>query len=82
MAAPGLRRRGESDSESFAVVMPTLNAANDLPRALDSIRNQEGITVSEVLVADVGSTDATRDIAISDKLPIRLIDAEKGRAWE
>ena len=48
----------------ITVLMPTLNAAADMPRALASLG--EGLTeglIRELIVSDGGSTDATLDIA-------------------
>lgn len=47
-----------------SVILPTLNAAPDLPRALESLLpGLEAGLIREVIVADGGSTDATRAIA-------------------
>ncbi|MEA3016461.1 MAG: hypothetical protein QOI38_1183 [Sphingomonadales bacterium] len=56
----------------LSVVIPTLNAAADLPDTLERMR-----TADEVVVADGGSTDETA--AIAERHGARLIRAPKGR---
>lgn len=46
----------------ISIIIPTYNEENYLPRLLDSIKNQT-FTDFEVIVADAGSTDRTREIA-------------------
>jgi rSAM/selenodomain-associated transferase 2 len=57
----------------LAAVIPTLNAATGLPATLAALAGQ----VDEVVVADGGSTDATRAIAAA--AGARVIDAPRGR---
>ena len=45
-----------------SVVVPTLDEARYLPRLLESLRRQT-VAVLEVIVADSGSTDGTREVA-------------------
>ncbi|MDO8470674.1 MAG: glycosyltransferase [bacterium] len=47
-----------------SIIIPTLNEAQYLPRLLSSIRDQD-YKDYEVIVADAGSTDGTREIARS-----------------
>ncbi|HYG31154.1 MAG TPA: TIGR04283 family arsenosugar biosynthesis glycosyltransferase [Allosphingosinicella sp.] len=56
----------------LSVVIPTLNAASDLPDTLDRMR-----TADEIVVADGGSTDQTARVA--ERCGARLILAPKGR---
>lgn len=62
----------------LSVVMPTLNSARGLGRAMESL--SEGISASlvrEVLVSDGGSEDETEDLARA--LGARFIRGERGR---
>ena len=49
----------------ISAIIPTLNAAATLARALDSLAPYRGGLVEEVLVIDGGSIDATVEIAIA-----------------
>ncbi len=62
----------------ISVVIPTHNAASGLPAALQSLFDaaMDGL-VSEVIVADCGSTDATREIA--DVAGATVIEAGLGQ---
>lgn len=62
----------------LSVVVPTLNAAARLPDALIALVPAaiDGL-VSEVVIADGGSTDAT--LAIADEMGARIVPAERGR---
>src|SRR6185503_2943291 len=46
----------------LSVVIPTLNEAATLPALLDDLRRQRDLTL-EVIVADGGSEDGTRELA-------------------
>jgi rSAM/selenodomain-associated transferase 2 len=65
----------------ISVVIPTLNAGRTLPATFLSIFDAavEGI-VSEVIVSDGGSTDATRQIA--EEAGARFIEVERGRGQQ
>ncbi|KAI95985.1 glycosyl transferase family 2 [Rhodomicrobium udaipurense JA643] len=65
----------------ISVVIPTLNAGRTLSATFLSIFDAavEGI-VSEVIVSDGGSTDATRQIA--EEAGARLIEVERGRGQQ
>lgn len=60
---------------SRSIIIPTLNAAQDLGRTLDSLAG--GGIDAEVIVADGGSTDATQRIARA--FGARVIEAPRGR---
>lgn len=60
-----------------SVVIPALNEHKALPRTLERLFAQAGDY--EVIVADGGSTDATREVARSYK-DVRLVEAPRGRA--
>jgi GT2 family glycosyltransferase len=66
------------DSESVAVVIPTLNAGAFLARALQSVAEQRP-KVREVIVVDGGSTDNTVAVAEAAPLPVRVLVGAKGR---
>jgi rSAM/selenodomain-associated transferase 2 len=57
----------------LAVVIPTLNAARDLPRTIASL----GGMAPEIIVVDGGSTDGT--VAVAAACGTRIIDAAPGR---
>ena len=61
----------------LAVVIPCLNEAESLPRLLQSLAAQRGVT-REVMVADGGSIDNTVQIARSSG--VRILRSERGRA--
>jgi glycosyltransferase involved in cell wall biosynthesis len=69
-----------------SVVIPMLNASEHLAAALDSVAGQQAAWDWEVVVADNGSTDDSREIVESyrDRLPgLTLVDAsaQKGRPY-
>lgn len=62
----------------LSIIIPTLNAAGDLPLCLESLLpGLEAGLIREVIVADGGSTDATR--AIAGATGARVVDSEAGR---
>jgi len=67
---------------AVSIVIPCLNGAATLADQLDGIAAQKWDGNWEVVVADNGSTDNSRDIALSydDRLPlIRVVDASERR---
>jgi rSAM/selenodomain-associated transferase 2 len=60
----------------LSVIIPTLNEADHLPALLADLRQQQGVSL-EIIVADGGSTDATR--AIADSCGVGFIAARRGR---
>ena len=60
----------------IGVVVPTLGPAAGLGRCLDAL-GAGGALVDEVVIADGGSTDATREIA--QRHGARIVDAPSGR---
>ena len=65
-----------------SIIIPALNEAAGIAAALQSLqawrRNHDGTAAVEVIVADGGSTDATRTLAAP--LADKVIDAPRGRA--
>ena len=62
----------------LSIIIPTLNAAADLPLCLESLLpGLEAGLIREVIVADAGSSDATRAIAGSSGASV--IDCAAGR---
>lgn len=62
----------------LSVILPTFNAASDLPLALESLLpGLEAGLIREVIVADGGSTDATR--AIAGSTGATVLDCAPGR---
>jgi len=69
-------------SIDLSVVIPCLNAADLLPLQLEALARQEWQGAWEVIVADNGSTDNTREIAASyaDRVRgLRVVDASARR---
>ena len=71
----------EAGCLSVAVVIPTLNAAEELPLALASVSSQS-VGVSEVIVVDAGSEDETVALAEASDLPMRVVVSELGRGMQ
>jgi len=67
-----------SPARNISVVIPTLNEAETIGRCLDSLQGEEGIT--ETIVADGGSSDGTREIAMSKRY--RVVSAKRGRGTQ
>jgi rSAM/selenodomain-associated transferase 2 len=60
----------------ISVIIPTFNEAEHLPALLADLRQQQGITL-EIIVADGGSSDATR--AVAEAFGVDFIAARQGR---
>jgi rSAM/selenodomain-associated transferase 2 len=81
----GLFRNGYSFSEkykkrpeSISVVIPSLNEADLLGQCLQSLQNRTGL--KDIIVADGGSTDETREIAM--KAGAIVVESSKGRGLQ
>ncbi|PKN12387.1 MAG: glycosyl transferase family 2 [Deltaproteobacteria bacterium HGW-Deltaproteobacteria-4] len=61
---------------SLSVIIPTLNEAEHLPALLADLRQQQGVSL-EIIVADGGSSDATRSVA--EGCGVSFIAAKRGR---
>jgi uncharacterized protein len=59
-----------------SVIIPTLNEREHLPQTVAALENQEGI--HEVIVADGGSTDGTREWLTAQNFA-RMVDAPAGK---
>jgi rSAM/selenodomain-associated transferase 2 len=59
----------------LSVVIPTLNAAAELPHVLDAVGGSP--LVREIIVADGGSTDTT--VAVAAAAGARVVEAPRGR---
>lgn len=77
-------RRDSGVGLRVGVVIPTLNAENDLPRALKSVSAQTAAPAA-VVIADGGSRDRTLEIASGARVAIPsmcLIESEPGRGQQ
>ena len=63
------------DAPLLSVIVPTLNEEATIGRALERVRDSEGV---EVIVADGGSRDATREIA--ERFGASVLEVAGGRA--
>jgi rSAM/selenodomain-associated transferase 2 len=61
--------------QSISVIIPTLNEEEILGRCIDSLRNRTGL--AEIIVADSGSVDKTRHVAINRGC--RVVESRVGR---
>lgn len=66
---------------NVSIVMPVWNAAATIGLQLDALVDQDWSGPLEVVIADNGSTDSTRELVMSyvDRLPLRLVDASDMR---
>ena len=76
--ADGVTGKVDARPLQIAVVIPTLNAAAELPDALASVERQS-VAVSQVVVVDAGSTDETVQLAESSSLPVTVLTSRRGR---
>jgi rSAM/selenodomain-associated transferase 2 len=60
----------------LSIIIPTLNEAEHLPALLADLRQQQGVNL-EIIVADGGSSDATR--AVAETFGVDFIAARPGR---
>ncbi|MEZ4874244.1 MAG: TIGR04283 family arsenosugar biosynthesis glycosyltransferase [Flavobacteriaceae bacterium] len=67
----------------ISIIIPVLNEALGIERLLSHlVENASQGIISEVIIVDGGSTDATSSLvlAFSKKLPIQILNSAKGRA--
>jgi GT2 family glycosyltransferase len=69
---------GPDRALGLSVVIACLNGAETLERQLGALLDQQSSTPFEVIVADNGSTDASREVAErfrTTSIPVRVVDA-------
>jgi rSAM/selenodomain-associated transferase 2 len=69
------RNRSYPKPGSISVIVPALNEEFSIGRCIESLKNRTAVT--EIIVADGGSTDKTRSIAIKHKA--RVVQGQQGR---
>jgi len=72
------RDKAFASPQTITVVVPTLNEGNNLERCLQALKNRT--VLKEVIVADGGSTDQTREIAVRNGA--RVVESPKGRGLQ
>ncbi len=79
--APATDRRERGAPRKISVILPALNAVDVLPDQLASFARQTYRGEWELLIADNGSTDGTRELVESwaDRIPVRVVDASARR---
>jgi hypothetical protein len=73
-----LRAKSTPTPRCISCVIPTLNESQSLMRCLESLKNRTAL--NEIIVADGGSSDGTREIAA--KLGARVVESPKGRGLQ
>ena len=70
-------RQDQSQPIALSVILPCFNASATIGHQLDALTAQRWDKRWEVIVADNGSTDASRTVAESykDRLDLRVVDA-------
>ena len=64
--------------KNISIVIPTLNESHSIGPCLAALKNRN--TLKEIIVADGGSTDDTREIAL--QYGARVIQSQKGRGFQ
>jgi len=67
----------------ISIIIPVLNEASTISTLLNDIAEKASLqNISEIIMVDGGSTDATFDLAFqfSEKLPLVILKSDKGRA--
>lgn len=66
------------DRPRFSIIIPTYNGADVLGEQLQSLISQS-IPVPELVVSDNGSSDRSRQVALSfaERLPVRVVDTSE-----
>ena len=62
--------------KTISVIIPTLNESAELPATLERLRAISEI--SEIIIVDAGSTDATRELAAAAKCLVLLTEPRRG----
>jgi rSAM/selenodomain-associated transferase 2 len=73
-----LRDRFYARPESISVIIPALNEENSIRQCLGSLK--ERTALKEIIVADGGSSDQTREIAA--EMGVRVVDSGQGRGFQ
>ena len=69
------RRHAFNTAQSISAIIPTLNEQAGIGRCIEALKDRKG--VAEIIVADGGSTDNTREIA--KRLGCRVVESGRGR---
>jgi len=72
------RKHSYAKPESISVIVPVLNEEFSIGRCIDSLKNRSAVT--EIIVADGGSTDKSRSIALSHE--VRVTQSRQGRGLQ
>ena len=70
-----IRERAYPKPKTISVIIPVLNEESGLGRCLDSLKNRTAL--AEIIVADGGSDDKTRQIALNQGC--RVVESRAGR---
>ncbi|MEM7792469.1 MAG: glycosyltransferase, partial [Verrucomicrobiota bacterium] len=73
-----LKRLRPPDPGRVAVIIPTLNAEENIEAALQSVARQT-VRPDEIVLVDAGSVDATLERAAAMNLELSVIESERGR---
>ena len=73
-----VRDKSYATPKSISAIIPTLNEADGISRCLTSLKNRTAL--KEVIVADGGSTDNTKEIAQEQRA--KVVTSQKGRGLQ
>ena len=72
-------RLATDDTPALSVIIPAIDESVALPRLLEQLQRQQGIEM-EIILADGGSRDSTRDIARA--LDVQVVESPPGRGLQ